>query len=381
MLPLLSKHFDIEIIALTSSNFNLNNVKKNKLKQIIQLTIAQTVSSFRSPLKKKNLYIIRYPIPENRITTYFAYLFQSIIIAWILKIRKIGNDCDICLVSPGQAGFPALLAKLDIPIVFEDVDRFEFFTHVRFKKIIVRFMESFCIRNSDLVISAGYNLAKSAEKTRKKPIALIPNGVDFTKFNSMAKKMVESNFERSDIVYLGSISEWSGLDIVIQSMPKILQYFPSTKLYIIGTGEEHLIARLNSLSLELGISGNVVFMGKKSHNELPDILPRFLIGVATFPDTELMRNAFPLKILEYMAAGLIVIATDVGDTGCIIRESGGGLLVSAKPDSIASGVCRIIENSSYANLLSNNGQKWVKDFDIALLSEKEANLLASSFSR
>jgi glycosyltransferase involved in cell wall biosynthesis len=122
-------------------------------------------------------------------------------------------------------------------------------------------------------------------------------------------------------------------------------------------------------------------MGKKSHDELPDILPRFLIGIATFPDTKLMRNAFPLKILEYMAAGLIVIATDVGDTGCIIRESGGGLLVSAEPDSIASGVCRIIENSSYAKLLSNNGQKWVKNFDLAFLSEKEAHFIAHSFNR
>ena len=376
MLPLLNEYYDIEIVAITSSNFNTDESKKSGLKHIINFVISNITSSlFRGPRKEKNIRIIHYPIPENRITAPFGHLFQSIAIAWILKYRKMGKGFDVCLASPSPAGFPALLAKLGIPVIYEDVDRFEYFVNNNLRKKITNFMESYCIRNSAVVISAGYNLASSAKRIRKGPVETVPNGVDFPNFY---KATINLKNNRSDIVYLGTLSEWSGLEVVLQSMPYIVRKNPAIKLYLIGSGEKHFIKKLHKLCFQLNISNNVIFMGKRKHSDLPDILSKLLIGVATFPDNELMRYAFPLKLVEYMAAGLCVIATDVGDTGFIVREASCGVLVKNDPISISSSICSILENLDYANLLANNGQRWVKTLDLRVLAKKEADILLKS---
>ena len=55
-------------------------------------------------------------------------------------------------------------------------------------------------------------------------------------------------------------------------------------------------------------------MGKKRYDELPNLLAKADIGVALFRVNDLMKYTFPLKVVEYMAAGLAVVGTRVGET-------------------------------------------------------------------
>ncbi len=123
----------------------------------------------------------------------------------------------------------------------------------------------------------------------------------------------------------------------------------------------------------------VIFLGPKKYDELPPIISKCGIGLATFPKTELMRYAFTYKVIEYMAAGLPVIATDVGDTGKIIKKYKCGVIVENTPESVAEGVRRLFGNREYMLMLGKNGRQGSKDFDLKVLAEREIKVLSQSF--
>jgi glycosyltransferase involved in cell wall biosynthesis len=378
MLPFFRERFEVKIVAITSSSYGSS--KKGKDPIAIGNFVASTLISsiLQKPIQSGEIITILSPIPQSRILTPIGHFLESVAIALIIKFRRIGDGYDVCLASPELAGFSTLLAKMSMPIVYEDVDRFEFFTNNHVKRKIVRFMESYCLRNSAEVISAGYNLTSSAELMRGKPVRFIPNGVNLKLFGRSLR--IHDVRDKFGLVYVGYISEWSGLEKAIESLPLIISQFPDVKLFIIGTGEQQIINMLQTLAATLNIKSHVVFLGRKKHEELPQLMKGFVLGMATFPRTKLMHYAFPLKIMEYMAAELPIVATDVGDTGEILRKSGCGVLVDYTPTSIAAGVIRIIRNREYAELLVKNGQKWIKKFDLSNLAQEEANVLLSIIS-
>jgi glycosyltransferase involved in cell wall biosynthesis len=373
MLPLFNEYFDTKIVAITSSRIPLPSERNTGVTTRINILVSTIISFFRLEKNlKDNVIVLHYPFPENRFTSPFGNLFESIFIALIMKIRKIGKGYDVCLATPVFAGFPVLLAKIPMPIVYEDWDRFEFFMNNQSSRRVTRLMENYCIRNSAEVISAGYKLALSAKRERGRPVKCIPNGVNLKLFSeTQGLEIVKDLY---GLVYVGFISEWSGLEMVIESLPIIISKFPQTKLFIIGTGLPEPIKKLSTLAAKLNVTSSVVFLGSKKHVELPKIMKSFVIGLATFPNTKLMQFAFPLKIIEYMAAGLSVVATDVGDTGAIVRKTGCGVLVDYTPASIANGICRILVDQDYAESLAMNGQKWAKEFDFNKLAQEEAQL-------
>ena len=381
ILPFLLRDFEIKIVAMAPALYDVPSCMH---------VWARAVVGMKKILRRKVLQeqdrvlIIRNPLLEvggDLIRIFLEIIGRAIFAAWIIKLKKVHSGFDVCLASSYLGAFSALLAKMPMPIVYEDVDRFEFLVEGTFARKIIGFIERYCIRNSAGVISAGYSLAKSAEAIRRNRVYCIPNGIDLRFFENIHDD--ENKEDIFSIVYLGSISPWCGLELAIKSLPLIISEFPKTKLTVIGFADMRsapYVRKLKALAEKLNVRNKVIFSGPRKYNELPSIISKYAIGLATFQKTEVMQYAFTYKVIEYMAAGLPVIATDVGDTGKIIKEYKCGVIVESTPESVAEGVRRLFRNREYMLMLGKNGRQSSKDFDLRVLAEKEINVLSQFFN-
>jgi glycosyltransferase involved in cell wall biosynthesis len=106
---------------------------------------------------------------------------------------------------------------------------------------------------------------------------------------------------------MGSFFYFSGLAEAMSEFGKLASKDSHLKFLLVGGGEQD--SELRNISSELGISGQVVFTGFVSYEDLPRYLKVAGIGVNTLQPTLVANVAFPNKVLQYMAAGLPVVST------------------------------------------------------------------------
>lgn len=109
------------------------------------------------------------------------------------------------------------------------------------------------------------------------------------------------------------------LDVFLRAAARAREALPDARFVIVGEGEER--EGLQALARSLGLNGEARFAGRRS--DVPGLLPAFDVGVLS-SDSESFSNA----VVEYMAAGLPVVATDVGGCREALAGGPGGILVA-----------------------------------------------------
>lgn len=246
-----------------------------------------------------------------------------------------------------QAGIAASIFKKknpDVPFLLtlqegdsvEDIKKKVRFFKSVFKKIFVRadYVQAISVFLKNFAESMGY-VGDSC---------VVPNGVDTSVFN------VTKNSDRKEgdfvVVTASRLVKKNGVADLIRS----LEFLPSDiKLIIIGNGP--LEEQLKSLCAEIGVSNRVSFEGFLSQQEINEHFNN--ADVFCRPSlSEGMGNVF----LEAMAAGLPVIATNVGGIPDIVSHGEDGLLVDAEnPRAVAESIMLLREDSSLRQKLIENG--------------------------
>src|SRR3972149_10541945 len=127
---------------------------------------------------------------------------------------------------------------------------------------------------------------------------VVPIGVNFIRI----RRLPISEINRKHVVYMGHLGKGKGLELIIQTLPKIVKKIPDIKLLIIGTGQ--LENDLRNMVKELGVSKNVEFKGfVKDHRDVENMLVKCAVGLAVYePDPDsFTRYADPSKPKQYMA--------------------------------------------------------------------------------
>lgn len=144
----------------------------------------------------------------------------------------------------------------------------------------------------------------------------------------------------------------------IRAAQRVLNDFPTAQFVLAGEGE--LRSEIESLAAEFGIDNRVHLIGRCSR--VPELLAASSIGVLTSD-----HEGFSNSILEYMAAGLPVVATRVGGAAESVRESETGYLVEAGDDAaLADRLLELLKDPAKASALGANGRAIVEsDFSCA----------------
>ncbi|HTW94426.1 MAG TPA: glycosyltransferase family 4 protein [Tepidisphaeraceae bacterium] len=145
---------------------------------------------------------------------------------------------------------------------------------------------------------------------------------------------------------IGRITPWKGQHIFIQAAAAVHAQFPNTRFQIIGAplfGEESYQADLRSLVQNLNLSDVVEFTGFRT--DIPDLLSQLDLLVHASTTGE----PFGQVVIEAMAAGKPVVATNGGGIPEIVLDGQTGLLIPmSDPASMSAAICRIIANPKSA---------------------------------
>jgi glycosyltransferase involved in cell wall biosynthesis len=106
---------------------------------------------------------------------------------------------------------------------------------------------------------------------------------------------------------MGSFFYFSGLPEVIKSFAELVPKESSTKLLLIGGGEQE--GELRKIVVDLGISEKVIFTGFVSYDDLPKYLALSTVAINPLQISQVASIAFPNKVLQYLATGIPVVST------------------------------------------------------------------------
>ncbi|AIF69973.1 glycosyl transferase [Palaeococcus pacificus DY20341] len=185
-------------------------------------------------------------------------------------------------------------------------------------------------------------------------IKVIPNGVDDKRFHPNWDKeelKEEYDIEGDVILYVSRMSYRKGPQVLLNAFSRLKE----GTLIMVGPGE--LLPFLKAQAKFLGIDKRVRFLGYVPSNELPK-----LFGMADiFVLPSVTAEAFGIVILEAMASGVPVVATNVGGIPEIVRESQSGLLVPPSNETaLKDAIEALLADKELRNKLGKNGRRAVE---------------------
>jgi glycosyltransferase involved in cell wall biosynthesis len=227
------------------------------------------------------------------------------------------------------------------------------------------------------VVAVSEHTAKNLikyEKISPRKIAVIPNGIDGSKYAisiDKDKKRAELGItNKGPIIGIGvRLCEQKGITYLLQAMPGIIEKFPDCTLVIAGKGP--LEADLENEANALGITGNVKFVGMRL--DMPELLKLF--DVYVLPS---LWEGLPLVLLEAMVAGCPIVATDVGGVVTIIRHEVSGLLVKTKNFAeIRDAVDKLLSSVQLRRDFVRNARGlFEQEFDAKIMTSRYEDLYA-----
>lgn len=195
-------------------------------------------------------------------------------------------------------------------------------------------------------------------------VTVIPNAVDIDSFDvggvpDMALKIRLGLADSKVVGFIGSFYAYEGLDLLLAAFPQMLAQEPSVRLLLVGGGPQD--AALRAQAQALGIQDKVVFTGRVPHAEVQRYYD--LVDVLAYPrhSMRLTELVTPLKPLEAMAQGRLLVASDVGGHKELIRHGETGMLFKAgSAPALAQAVVDLLATPARWPLLRAAGRRFVE---------------------
>lgn len=141
--------------------------------------------------------------------------------------------------------------------------------------------------------------------------------------------------------------EVKDLPLFLRAAGKVAAAIPESVFLLVGSGE--LKAELERLTMSLGLAGRVFF--SDGRGAVPDYLARMSVACLSSKS-----EGLPNAILEYMAAGLPVVATDVGGNAELIEDGKNGFLVRSRdPEAFAHPIIELLRNHELRERMGQGG--------------------------
>ncbi len=194
---------------------------------------------------------------------------------------------------------------------------------------VTRNLETFVFKrvNAVAAISEGLRSDIVDRGIPDEKVFLIPNGIEGDNASLPIRPDILGKPEAPVLGYIGSLLSYEGLDLLLESLPRVLRRFPKTRVILVGGGPE--ADRLKALAQSLNVEGSVEFVGPVEHEEVFRFYDAIDLLVYPRRSNRLTELVTPLKPLEAMAQGLPVLASNVGGHKELIDINQTGILFRA----------------------------------------------------
>ncbi len=295
-------------------------------------------------------------IIENLSHSQFASFLLSIKLNQAIDSYVDKYKLDIVHVHSGPGGL-FFVKRIKVPVIFtchhtywqqihylpaQKWKHFLFFLermgYANAEKII-------CVSNSTKeVLSASYRIDQAR-------LVVIPNGIPHERMDHPNTK----SEGKQEILYVGRIDKRKGVDFLIEAFEILALKYPKARLHIVGDGKDRV--KLQEYCERKKIK--VVF-----HGYLPDHQINLLANDSAVQIIPSIFEGFGIVVLEAMARGLPVIATNVDGIKDIIQDGTNGLLVNyGDKQALSERIYDLLSHDKLSKYLVENASNCLKGYD------------------
>lgn len=229
----------------------------------------------------------------------------------------------------------------------------------RLLKPLACLIDKYLFREADGIVVVSSYLREHLKKVYAVPeekIIVLPNAADPQRFSPA----IESGAIRRQLGlenklvfgFVGGFYPWHGLDLFCSAITSIAGSRSDITVLLIGDGPQRPI--IKNLVLKQGLGDRIIFHDKVAHHDLPKYLAAF--DVAVMPDSN--EYGSPMKIFEYMAMGIPVVAPELEPIMDAIKDGVEGLLFKPKDSqSMAEALKQLAENEPLRRAMGRAGRE------------------------
>ena len=298
------------------------------------------------------------------------FLLERLAVLYRLKKKKWeeGN-----IIYTREAEIAWVMAKKGLPVCYEA------HTKPRWWKLHL-----WLVRQTVGIIAISRGLAGEYEAANffSKRVVVIPDGVDLEKFNLLVgeqelkfkiREELGLSAKKKIILYAGSFQKWKGVDCLIEAInelkvnpSEIQDKFYGVKLKIelvlAGNGpeEENLRLKVNKLRLR----DEVVFMGFVERSKIPELMIAADVLVLPNSGKEKISRVYtsPLKMFEYMAAGVPIVASDLPSIREVLNEEMAVLVKADDAGVMKRGIEKVLAGGREIEAMVKKNKELVKKY-------------------
>jgi glycosyltransferase involved in cell wall biosynthesis len=288
-----------------------------------------------------------------------SFLPQYCEIRKTIKEKKIDV---IVLYSVPTNGWQAvwLARKFGIPVVFRSIDVLNRMVTSPCLRPLTRFLEKRVYRRADrilaLTLKMSHYVINFGADPQKVGLLLIP--VDTQMFKPVPvpdtfwKKWGLSKKD-AIILFIGTLFDFSGLDILVQHFREIVKEVPEAKLLIVGDGPQR--TKLEKIVEDMGLRKRVIITGFQPYKEMPQYINMSSICVNPFLANDTTRDIFSSKIVQYLACGKAVMATRLPGLKSVIAGEDQGVIYVDSVQAMVKEVVSLLKSKERRQKLAKAG--------------------------
>jgi glycosyltransferase involved in cell wall biosynthesis len=355
------------ISAVDLSNYDAQ--RTHVLEVVSQLNQSSIDITLFTPLfKKKHEYFEfkHFYIPVLLKKSKLKFIEYEISLCFVLLWHIFSKKPDIIYVRKGFLTIiPTIIAKLFKIKCILEINGFlqdELKLSFNLPQFIIRlfsYIEKYNLQWSDKIITVTEGikeLLSQIYKIESGKITVIANGVNTTKFFPKENK----NDKEYQLGFVGNLVTWSGLEYLIQSLPKICTEIKNIKLLIVGDGTQKVY--LQNLAKDQKVSEYIKFTGFVLPSDIPEYINQ--CHICYLPAIKL-RNArigiSPIKLYEYLACGVPVIVTDIEGLTFISEHQLGLVVEPEDSNALVHATLELLKNSELRKKMSKNARSYIEN--------------------
>jgi phosphatidylinositol alpha-mannosyltransferase len=205
---------------------------------------------------------------------------------------------------------------------------------------------------------------------------IIPNGIDLSHFSLDASPIDEFSDGKLNILFVGRMEKRKGLNYLIEAYRQVKQEIPNSRLIIAGPGNR-LRRRHEKLVNRNGLK-DVVFTGYVPYDELP----RYYKTADIFCSPATGRESFGISLLEAMAMGKPVVASNIDGYASLITNDVEGLLIPPKDIiALAQALISLMRDESLRQQIGSRARLTAEKYDWKLVAQRVLGYYVSTLSK
>ncbi|MBU3912016.1 MAG: glycosyltransferase family 4 protein [Candidatus Omnitrophica bacterium] len=172
-------------------------------------------------------------------------------------------------------------------------------------------------------------------------------GADIVRFNpDVSGEAIRDkyNITKPLILYLGQLHGGQYVEAFIETASRLINDHRKDLAFMIA-GDGYQAGELKKMSRRLNLNGKLIFTGAIPHELVPQYIAAADVCLACFEENEVTLCKSPLKVVEYLASGRAIVASDVGEVPRML-DGAGVLTPPGDVDSLADGILKILQNPS-----------------------------------